>query len=28
MPTHFHAIIWIDHSQAKIFHIGLTGGMR
>ena len=26
MPTHFHAIVWIDHSQAKIFHIGLTGG--
>jgi stalled ribosome rescue protein Dom34 len=25
MPTHFHAIVWIDHSQAKIFHIGLTG---
>jgi stalled ribosome rescue protein Dom34 len=26
MPTHFHAIVWIDHSQAKIFHIGLSGG--
>jgi DNA-binding MurR/RpiR family transcriptional regulator len=25
MPTHFHAIVWIDHSQAKIFHIGLSG---
>jgi stalled ribosome rescue protein Dom34 len=25
MPTHFHAIVWIDHSQAKVFHIGLTG---
>ena len=25
MPTHFHAIVWIDHSQARIFHIGLTG---
>jgi stalled ribosome rescue protein Dom34 len=25
MPTHFHAIIWIDHSQAKVFHIGLSG---
>jgi len=24
MPTHFHAIVWIDHSQAKIFHIGLS----
>jgi stalled ribosome rescue protein Dom34 len=25
MPTHFHAVVWIDHSQARIFHIGLTG---
>ena len=25
MPTHFHAVIWIDHSQARIFHLGLTG---
>jgi hypothetical protein len=25
MPTHFHAIVWIDHSQARIFHIGLFG---
>ena len=25
MATHFHAIVWIDHSQAKVFHIGLTG---
>lgn len=25
MPTHFHAIVWIDHSQARIFHLGLTG---
>jgi len=25
MTTHFHAIVWIDHSQAKIFHIGLCG---
>jgi stalled ribosome rescue protein Dom34 len=25
MPTHFHAIVWIDHSQAKIFHVGLLG---
>jgi stalled ribosome rescue protein Dom34 len=24
MPTHFHAVVWIDHSQARIFHIGLT----
>jgi stalled ribosome rescue protein Dom34 len=26
MPTHFRAIVWIDHSQARIFHIGLSGG--
>lgn len=25
MPTHFHAIVWIDHSQAKIFHVGRSG---
>lgn len=25
MPTHFHAIVWIDHSQAKVFHIGMSG---
>jgi DNA-binding MurR/RpiR family transcriptional regulator len=25
MPTHFHAIVWTDHSQAKVFHIGLKG---
>jgi len=25
MPTHFHAIVWMDHSQAKIFHVGLSG---
>src|ERR1700738_634189 len=25
MPTHFHAIVWIAHSQAKVFHIGLSG---
>jgi stalled ribosome rescue protein Dom34 len=25
MPTHFRAIVWIDHSQARIFHIGLSG---
>lgn len=25
MPTHFHAIVWIDHAQAKIFHVGRTG---
>ncbi len=25
MPTPFHAVVWIDHSQAKIFHLGLSG---
>ena len=25
MPTHFHAVVWIDHSQAKVFHLGLDG---
>jgi stalled ribosome rescue protein Dom34 len=25
MPTHYHAIVWIDHSQARIFHTGLSG---
>jgi len=25
MPTHFHAVVWLDHTQAKIFHVGLTG---
>jgi len=25
MPTHFHAVVWLDHMQAKIFHVGLTG---
>lgn len=25
MPTHFHAVVWIDHSQAKVFHVGLSG---
>jgi stalled ribosome rescue protein Dom34 len=25
MPSHFHAIVWIDHSEAKVFHIGLSG---
>jgi stalled ribosome rescue protein Dom34 len=25
MPTHFHAVVWIDHSQAKVFHLGLGG---
>jgi len=25
MATHFHAVVWLDHAQAKIFHIGLAG---
>jgi|SRR4051812_30593127 hypothetical protein len=25
MPTHFHAVVWLDHMQAKIFHVGLAG---
>ena len=25
MPSHFHAVVWIDHSQARIFHLGLSG---
>jgi stalled ribosome rescue protein Dom34 len=24
MTSHFHAAVWIDHSQARIFHIGLN----
>lgn len=25
MPSHFHAVVWLDHSQARIFHLGLSG---
>ena len=25
MSAHFRAIVWIDHSQARIFHFGLSG---
>jgi stalled ribosome rescue protein Dom34 len=25
MQPHFHAIVWIDHQQAKVFHVGLSG---
>ena len=25
MQPHYHAIVWIDHQQAKIFHVGLSG---
>lgn len=24
MSNHFHAIVWIDHLEARIFHVGLT----
>jgi len=23
--THFHAVVWIDHLQARVFHVGATG---
>lgn len=23
--SHSHAIVWIDHREARIFHVGLTG---
>jgi hypothetical protein len=25
MQHHFHAVVWLDHLQARIFHIGLSG---
>jgi stalled ribosome rescue protein Dom34 len=25
MQPHFHAIVWIDHQEAKVFHVGLSG---
>jgi stalled ribosome rescue protein Dom34 len=25
MPSHFHAIVWIDYLQARVFHLGLSG---
>jgi hypothetical protein len=25
MQNHFHAVVWIDHLQARIFHLGLSG---
>jgi stalled ribosome rescue protein Dom34 len=25
MSTHSHAVVWLDHAEAKVFHIGLTG---
>ena len=24
MSTHFHAIVWIDHEHAEVFHVGLS----
>jgi DNA-binding MurR/RpiR family transcriptional regulator len=23
--SHFHAVVWIDHTQARVFHVGSTG---
>jgi hypothetical protein len=23
MPGHFHAVVWIDHKQARIFHFNV-----
>jgi len=25
---HYHAIVWIDHREARVFHLGLTGVER
>jgi stalled ribosome rescue protein Dom34 len=25
MAHHFHAVVWIDHSEARIFELGTTG---
>jgi len=25
MSSHFHAVVWIDHQVAKVFHVGLSG---
>jgi hypothetical protein len=25
MSAHYHAVVWLDHHQAKLFHVGLTG---
>ena len=25
MQPHYHAIVWIDHQQARVFHVGLSG---
>jgi hypothetical protein len=23
--SHFHAIVWIDHTKARVFHVGASG---
>jgi hypothetical protein len=25
MASHYHAVVWIDHHEARVFHFGLTG---
>ena len=25
MQPHFHAVVWIDHQEAKVFHVGRSG---
>jgi stalled ribosome rescue protein Dom34 len=25
MQPHYHAIVWIDHQEAKVFHVGRSG---
>ena len=25
MQHHFHTVVWIDHQQARVFHLGLSG---
>lgn len=25
MQHHFHVVVWIDHLQARVFHLGLSG---
>lgn len=28
MPTHYHAIIWIDHHEARVFHFSASDADR
>ena len=28
MPEPYHALVWMDHQQAKIFHFGVSGADR